>query len=41
MELKLENNLTHQTVPVEGVATVVEDSIQEARKRAIRTDAAT
>lgn len=32
MELKLENNLTHQTVPVEGVATVVEDSIQEAPK---------
>ena len=32
MELKLENNLQHQLMPVEGVATVVEDSIQEAPK---------
>lgn len=32
MELKLENNLPHQLMPVEGVATVVEDSIQEAPK---------
>ena len=29
MELKLENNLAHQMVPVDGVATVVEASIQE------------
>ena len=32
MELKLENNLPHQLMPVEGVAAVVEDSIQEAPK---------
>ena len=32
MELKLENNLLHQLMPVEGVAAVVEDSIQEAPK---------
>ena len=32
MELKLENNLQHQLMPVEGVAAVVEDSIQEAPK---------
>lgn len=32
MELKLENNLTHQTIPVEGVAMVVEDSILEPPK---------
>ena len=29
MELKLENNLAHQMMPVDGVATVVEASIQE------------
>lgn len=29
MELKLENNLSHQTAPVEGVAAIVEASIQE------------
>lgn len=33
MELKLESNLTHQTVPVEGVAAIVEDSIQEPPKK--------
>lgn len=32
MELKLENNLTHQVIPVEGVAAVVEASIQEPPK---------
>lgn len=32
MELKLENNLTHQMLPVEGVAAVVEDSILEPAK---------
>ena len=32
MELKLENNLAHQTIPVEGVAAVVEASIQEPAK---------
>lgn len=32
MELKLENNLPHQLMPVEGVAAVVEDSIQEMPK---------
>lgn len=32
MELKLESNLPHQLMPVEGVAAVVEDSIQEAPK---------
>ena len=32
MELKLENNLTHQMIPVEGVAAVVEASIQEPPK---------
>ena len=32
MELKLENNLRHQLLPVEGVAAVVEASIQEAPK---------
>lgn len=32
MELKLENNLPHQLMPVEGVAAVVEDSIQKAPK---------
>ena len=34
MELKLENNLPHQMLPVEGVAAVVEDSIQDAPKAA-------
>ena len=29
MELKLENNLSHQTAPVEGLAAIVEASIQE------------
>ena len=33
MELKLENNLTHQTMPVDGVADVVEASIQEPAKQ--------
>lgn len=33
MELKLENNLTHQTMPVDGVATVIENSIQEPAKQ--------
>ena len=33
MELKLEPNLIHQTIPVEGVATVVEASMQEAAKQ--------
>ena len=33
MELKLENNLAHQTLPVDGVATVVEASIQEPAKQ--------
>lgn len=33
MELKLENNLAHQTIPVNGVATVVEASIQEPAKQ--------
>lgn len=33
MELKLENNLTHQTMPVDGVADVVEASIQEPPKQ--------
>ena len=33
MELKLENNLAHQVMPVEGVATVVEASILEAAKK--------
>ena len=33
MELKLENNLAHQTMPVDGVATVVEASIQELAKQ--------
>ena len=33
MELKLENNLAHQTMPVDGVATVVEASIQEPAKQ--------
>lgn len=32
MELKLENGLEHQAIPVEGVATVVENSIQEPPK---------
>lgn len=32
MELKLENNLEHQAIPVEGVAAVVEDSIKEPAK---------
>ena len=32
MELKLENNLPHQTAPVEGVAAIVEASIQEPAK---------
>ncbi len=32
MELKLENNLSHQTIPVNGVATIVEFSIQESAK---------
>lgn len=32
MELKLENNLTHQMLPVEGVTAVVEDSILEPAK---------
>ena len=34
MELKLENNLAHQMVPVDGVATVVEASIQEPAQQA-------
>ena len=33
MELKLENNLAHQTMPVDGVAVVVEASIQEPAKQ--------
>ena len=33
MELKLENNLAHQIMPVDGVATVVEASIQEPAKQ--------
>ena len=33
MELKLENNLTHQTMPVDGVATIIENSIQEPAKQ--------
>lgn len=33
MELKLENNLAHQMMPVDGVATVVEASIQEPAKQ--------
>lgn len=33
MELKLENNLAHQTMPVDGVADVVEASIQEPAKQ--------
>ncbi len=33
MELKLENNLVHQTMPVDGVAAVVEASIQEPAKQ--------
>ena len=33
MELKLEPNLIHQTIPVEGVATVVEASMQEAARQ--------
>ena len=33
MELKLENNLAHQTMPVDGVAVVVEASIQGKRIR--------
>lgn len=33
MELKLENNLAHQNMPVDGVATVVEASIQEPAKQ--------
>lgn len=32
MELKLENDLQHQTIPVDGVATIVEASIQEPPK---------
>ena len=32
MELNLEYNLTHQMIPVEGVAEVVEASIQEPPK---------
>ena len=32
MELRLENNLAHQTMPVEGVAAIVEASIQEPAK---------
>lgn len=32
MELKLENNLAHQTMPVDGVAAIVEASIQEPAK---------
>ena len=33
MELKLENNLAHQMMPVDGVTTVVEASIQEPAKQ--------
>lgn len=33
MELKLENNLAHQTMPVDGVAAIVEASIQEHAKQ--------
>ena len=33
MELKLENNLAHQMMPVDGVATVVEASIQESAQQ--------
>lgn len=33
MELKLENNLAHQTLPVDGVAAIVEASIQEPAKQ--------
>ena len=32
MELKLESNLHHQTIPVNGVATVIQASIQEPAK---------
>ena len=32
MELKLEINLAHQTLPVDGVAAIVEASIQEPAK---------
>lgn len=32
MELKLESNLSHQTIPVDGVATIVEASIQGPAK---------
>ena len=32
MELKLENNLQHQIIPIEGVAAIVEASIQEQAK---------
>ena len=32
MELKLESNLQHQTIPVNGVATVIQASIQEPAK---------
>lgn len=32
MELKLESNLRHQAIPVDGVATIVEASIQEPAK---------
>ena len=33
MELKLENNLAHQMMPVDGVAAIVEASIQEPAKQ--------
>ena len=33
MELKHENNLAHQTLPVDGVAAIVEASIQEPAKQ--------
>lgn len=33
MELKLENNLAHQTMPVDGVAAIVEASIHEHAKQ--------